>query len=136
MRILAIDFGFKRTGLAWTDPLKIIATGIGWIETSALEKKLKELVIQGPVEKIVLGLPMHADGNDTDATSGVRALYKKLQKWFPEHSIVLYDERYTSKMAMRTLIDSGINKKKRQEKGLVDQVSATILLQSYMDTLI
>ena len=132
MRILAIDYGKKRTGLAWTDPLQIIATGLGTVDTAEIEAKLKALFLQEKIEKIVLGYPTHADGNDTHNTPLVRAFHKKLNEWFPEIPVVLEDEHGTSKTAMQTMIAAGVKKKDRRNKELLDQVSATIILQQYL----
>lgn len=132
MRILAIDYGKKRTGLAWTDPLQIIATGLGTVDTSEIEVKLKTLFSQEKIEKIVLGYPTHADGNDTDNTPLVRAFHKQLNEWFPEIPVILQDEYGTSKIAMQTMIGAGLKKKDRRNKALLDQVSATIILQQYL----
>lgn len=134
-RILAIDYGLRRTGLAWTDPLQIIATGLDCVETNVLEAKLKLLFATEKIEKIVLGLPTHFDGSDTDATQAVRAFSEKLKEWFPEVSVVFQGERMTSKWAMEAMISAGVKKKKRKDKQLINQVSATIILQEYMNIL-
>lgn len=132
MRILAIDYGSKRTGLAWTDPLQIIATGIGSFDTPLIEAKLKELITQESVETIVLGYPTRFDGSDTHITGAVRGFEKKLKTWFPAIEILRWDERFTSKEASRAILDGGAKKKKRRDKHLVNEVAATLLLQDYM----
>lgn len=131
-RIIAIDFGLKRTGLAWTDPMQIIATGLETVPTSDLMAKLKSLVEKETVEGFVLGWPTRHDGSDTDSTPGVRKFEKRLRKAFPDLQIELWDERFTSKMAVRAMIQAGVPKKKRQNKALIDQTSATIILQEFL----
>ena len=133
-RIIAIDYGSKRTGLAWTDPLQIIATGIGSIETPLLKRKLKELAGSETIEKIVLGFPTRFDGTDTDSTAGVRAFKELLHKWFPQIPVVLWDERLTSRMAFQSMIDGGLKKKKRRDKHLVNEISATLILQEFLES--
>jgi putative holliday junction resolvase len=131
-RILAIDYGKKRTGLAVTDPLKIIATGLTTVDTEKLVWFLKDYFAKEEVELILLGHPKQLDGSDNDITPKVEKFFGQLQKLFPAIPSKLVDERYTSKMAFQTMIDSGLKKKDRQNKELVDEISATILLQGYM----
>ena len=131
-RILAIDFGMKRTGIAVTDPMQIIATSLTTVETHLLKNFLEDYCKKESVESIVIGLPLFLTGGDMDITAHVRGLAKQLEKLFPDKKIVLWDERYTSKMASQTLIAAGKKRKDRQDKGLVDRVSATILLQNYL----
>lgn len=131
-RIMAIDYGLKRTGLAWTDPLQIIATGIGSVETFVLETELKKLFASESIEAIVLGYPTKLDGSDTDSTAAVKAFEQQLHAWFPTTPIHLWDERFTSKMAFQTMIDSGLKRKKRRDKHLVNEISATLILQQYL----
>lgn len=133
-RILAIDYGKKRTGLAVTDPLKIIATGLTTVDTEKLVWFLKDYFSKEPVELILLGYPKQLDGSDNEITPKVEKFFGQLQKLFPEIPSRLVDERFTSKMAFQTMIDSGLSKKDRQNKALVDEVSATILLQGYMQS--
>ncbi|MEO1449620.1 MAG: Holliday junction resolvase RuvX [Bacteroidota bacterium] len=132
MRIIAIDYGSKRTGLAWTDPMQIIATGIGSFDTPLIEAKLKELVAKESVETIVLGYPTRLDGSDTHITAAVREFEIKLKTWFPAVQVLRWDERFTSKEASRAILEGGAKKKKRQDKHLVNEVAATLLLQDYM----
>jgi len=134
-RILAIDYGKKRTGLAVTDPLKIIATGLTTVDTDQLVYFLKKYFATEEVELILLGYPKKLDGSDNDITAKVDKFFSQLQKLFPHIPAKLIDERFTSKMAFQTMIDSGLGKKDRQNKALVDEVSATILLQGYMQGL-
>lgn len=131
-RIIAIDYGLKRTGLAWTDPDQIIATGIGSFDTQQLKNKLKKLVDEADIEGILLGYPTRLDGSDTHSTSAVREFEKWLIKVFPKLYIKRWDERFTSKMAMDAMIAGGVKKKKRRDKHLINELSATILLQEYL----
>jgi putative Holliday junction resolvase len=130
---MAIDFGLKRTGLAVTDPLQIIATGLTTIESSRLIPFLKDYFKKEPVELMLIGEPKNLDDSDTHATPLVRAIVERLQKEFPAIPLKLVDERYTSKMASRAMIEMGMKKKKRQNKALVDEIAATILLQEYLE---
>lgn len=131
-RIVAIDFGLKRTGIAMTDELKIIASPLTTVESKELMNFLKNLVNKNKIETIVLGEPKRMNNEDTHITQNVYLLKEALEKEFPVIKIVLVDERFTSKMAMQSMIDSGMKKKQRQEKGTVDMISAAIILQSYM----
>ncbi|HSC37252.1 MAG TPA: Holliday junction resolvase RuvX [Chitinophagaceae bacterium] len=131
-RILAIDYGLKRTGLAVTDPLQIIASALTTIETPQLFKFLKDYVAREAVELIIIGEPKNLDDSDTHATPLVKKAVERLKKEFPAIPVKTVDERYTSKMATRAMIDMGMKKKQRQEKGMKDQIAATIMLQEYM----
>src|ERR1700759_4992753 len=131
-RILAIDYGLKRTGLAVTDPLQLIATGLMTIESPKLIPFLKDYFKKEAVELILVGEPKNWDESDTHATPLVKQLVVKLQKEFPSIPLKMVDERYTSKMASRAMIDMGMKKKQRRNKALVDEIAATILLQEYM----
>lgn len=132
-RILAIDYGKKRTGIAVSDPLKMIATGLTTIETEKLVWFLKDYFSKEPVELILLGNPKRLDGTDNDITPKVEKFFGQLQKLFPNIPSQMVDERFTSKMAFQTMIDSGLKKKDRQNKALIDEISATILLQGYLE---
>jgi putative holliday junction resolvase len=132
-RILCIDYGGKRTGLAVTDPLKIIATALATVETKALIPFLKKYFQQETVELILIGMPKNWDDSDTHATSLVQNAIQRLKKEFPAIPISEVDERYTSKLASRAMIDMGMKKKQRQVKGNVDQIAATIMLQEYLN---
>jgi putative Holliday junction resolvase len=132
-KIVAIDFGLKRTGLAITDELKIIAAPLTTVDSKELMSFLKSLLQKEIVEAIVLGEPKRMNNEDTHITENVRMLKEVLVKEFPEQKIDMMDERFTSKMAAQSMIVSGMSKKKRQEKGMVDMISATIILQSYLD---
>ena len=131
-RIIAIDYGGKRTGLAVTDPLQIVATGLTTIETPQLFKYLKEYFSKEPVELILIGMPTNWDDSDTHATPLVRKAIERLKKEFPTIPVKTVDERYTSKMAKQAMLEMGIKKKERRNKALVDEIAATIMLQEYM----
>lgn len=134
-RILAIDYGKKRTGIAVTDPLKMIASGLTTVPTHELIPFLKKYFIKESVEKIVIGYPKNLDGSATDATTLVEEGIRILRKNFPDVPILKIDERFTSKIASQSILASGVNKKQRQNKALTDEVSATILLQDYLQSI-
>lgn len=134
-RILAIDFGLKRTGLAVTDSLKIIANGLETVPTHTLLSFLDTYFKKETVDEVVIGMPKNLDNSDTDSTAGVRIFIKSFKKKFPEVAMHEHDERFTSKLAMQAMIAGGMSKKDRREKGNVDRVSATIILQSYMEAM-
>lgn len=131
-RILAIDYGTKRCGIAVTDTMKIIASGLTTVHSKDIIDWLKNYMAKEPVETIVVGDPKDLRGNPTDATQHANAFVQTLKKTFPALPIVRVDERFTSKMASKAILDSGLKKKDRQNKALVDEVSATILLQHYL----
>ena len=133
-RILAIDYGGKRTGLAVTDPLQIIATGLETIESRELIPWLKKYLLQEEVELIIIGLPKNWDETDTHGTPLVEAAIKKIQKEFPAMSLKTVDERYSSKMAKDAMLEMGMKKKDRRVKGNVDVIAATIILQEYLQS--
>ena len=133
-RILAIDYGGKRTGLAVTDPLQIIATGLTTIESKELIPFLKKYFSTETVELIIIGLPKNWDDTDTHGTPLVKAAIKKLQKEFPSIPHKTVDERYTSKMAKDAMLEMGMKKKDRRIKGNVDIIAATIILQEYLNS--
>lgn len=133
-RILAIDLGTKRTGLAVTDPLKILANPLETIETFRLLEYLKTYCSREDVETLVLGFPVRLNGQDNEMTPKVLAMKERLEKAFPDKKIELMDERFTSKMAKQSMIAMGSKKKDRKEKaGNLDKVSAAIILQSYLE---
>ena len=134
-RILAIDYGMKRTGLAVTDPLKIIATGLTTVESNQLMPFLKNYFSKEEVELIIIGEPKNLDDTATHATLLVEKVIKQLQKNFPSIPIQKVDERFTSKMASRAMIEMGLKKKQRQNKALVDEIAATIMLQEHLRTI-
>lgn len=132
-KIIALDYGKKRTGIAETDELQIIASGVCTVATADLFTFLKEHFEKNEIESIVLGEPKRLDGTDTHSSQDVRKLKEKLGTTF-EVPVHMVDERFTSKMAFQTMIDSGLKKKDRRNKALVDEISATIILQSYLET--
>ncbi len=134
-RIISIDYGMKRTGLAVTDPYKIIATGLTTIESPKLISFLKEYFSKEEVELIIIGEPKNLDDSDTHATPLVKNIIKKLNKEFPAIPLVTVDERYSSKMASQAMIEMGLKKKQRRNKALIDEIAATILLQEYLNRL-
>lgn len=131
-RIMAIDYGGKRTGLAVTDPLQIIATVLTTIETHKLVPFLKDYFAKESVEQVIIGMPLNWDDSDTHATQMVRNFIRHFKKTFPQIPITEVDERYTSKMASKAMVDMGMKKKQRQDKGMVDQIAAAIMLQEYL----
>ena len=133
-RIIAIDYGTKRTGLAVTDPLRIIAGVLATVETKQLEKYLADYFSKNDVDIIVLGKPTQMNGAPSETMRFIEPLAGRLRHAYPDKQVVLYDERFTSVLAHRTMLESGIGKMARRDKALVDRISATIILQSYMDS--
>ncbi len=133
-RILAIDYGFKRTGIAVTDTLKIAANALTTVETRHFKDFLKDYIAKEAVESIVVGMPKKLDGTDTNSTKSIKELIENLKIQFPEQQIFFYDERFTSKIAMQTMISAGTSKKFRREKGNIDKISAVIILQDWMQS--
>ncbi|GAB3565833.1 Holliday junction resolvase RuvX [Spirosoma luteolum] len=133
-RLLAIDFGAKRTGIAVTDPLQLIATALETVPTHQLLAFLKAYTEREPVDAFVVGLPRRLDGTDTDNTPRVRRFVALLQNALPAIPVYWHDERFTSAMALQAMIAGGTSKKDRREKGNIDKVSAVIILQSYMES--
>ncbi|MFC2370622.1 Holliday junction resolvase RuvX [Segatella oris] len=132
-RILSIDYGKKRTGLAVTDSLQIIANGLATVSTSSLIDYLKDYIAKEPVERIVIGRPTQPDGRPSENLARVEQFVNRWRKLVPNIPIEYYDERFTSVIAHQVVIDSGVKKKVRKEnKGLIDEISATIILQDYM----
>ena len=131
-RIISIDYGLKRTGLAVTDPLQIIATGLTTVESKQLIPFLKDYFAREEVELIIIGEPKNWDDTDTHATPLVERFIKELQKNFPAIPIKKVDERFTSKMAKDAMLEMGLKKMQRRNKRLVDEIAATIILQEYM----
>lgn len=134
-RILAIDCGQKRTGLAVSDPLQIIASSLGTIRTMDLLEYLENYFKIEKVETIVIGYPLNLDGSGSESLRYINPILKRIQKLFPDKKIVQFDERYTSKLAHETLIASGLKKKDRQNKALIDTISANIILQDYLKSI-
>ena len=135
-RILAIDYGLKRTGLAVTDPLQIIATGLTTVDSKEMIPFSKKYFLQEAVELIIIGEPKNWDESDTHATALVKDVIKRLQKEFPQIPLKTVDERYTSKMAKQAMIEMGMKKKDRRNKRIVDEIAATIMLQEYLQSLL
>jgi putative Holliday junction resolvase len=133
-RIIAIDYGGKRTGLAVTDPLKIIATGLTTVNSIEMIPFLKQYFLKEEVELIIIGEPKNWDESNTHATSLVASAIRKLQKEFPDIPLKTVDERYTSKLAKQAMIDMGMKRKARQNKRTVDEIAATIMLQEYLQS--
>lgn len=133
-KLLAIDYGIKRTGIAVTDDLQIIASGLTTVPTTELLPFLKKYCSQETIATIIVGLPKQMDNTPSESEPFIQSFIEKLSSELPHIPIVRYDERFTSKLATQTLINSGIRKKQRQNKALLDEISATIILQSYMDS--
>lgn len=131
-RILAIDFGKKRTGIAVTDELQIIASGLTTVATNDLIPFLKEYILKEQVSLFIVGKPKQMDNSESESEALIRPFLKTLEKEIPQIPVQRIDERFTSKMAFQTMIDSGLKKKQRKNKALVDEISATIILQSYL----
>lgn len=131
-RILAIDYGTKRTGLAVTDEMQIIASGLTTVDTKELLAFLINYTDSENVEKFVVGLPRQMDNTTSESEVYIQKFLKQLAKTLPNIPVMRVDERFTSKMAFQTMIDSGLNKKQRQNKALIDEISATLILQSYL----
>ena len=132
-RVLAIDYGTKRTGIAVTDVLRIIATPLETVATRELINFLKAYLQKETVDEFVVGMPKTLKNEDSAIAPLVRKFIEELKKTFPDKPVHLADERFTSSIAMRAMIDGGMKKKDRQEKGNVDKISATIILQSFLD---
>lgn len=131
-RILAIDYGTKRTGIAVTDELQLIASGLTTVATGELLPFLKKYVAEEHVEKILIGEPKRMDNTPSDVESHILKFIEQLREAFPQLPLERVDERYTSKMAFQTMLDSGLKKKQRRNKALLDEISATIILQNYL----
>lgn len=132
MRILSIDYGKKRTGIAVTDPLQIVAGGLVTVATHTLFDYLREYIAREPVERIVIGKPTQPNGLPSENMQRVEQFVNRWRKAMPDIPIEYYDERFTSVLAHRAMIDGGLKKKTRQDKALVDEISATIILQDYL----
>ncbi|MBD0824075.1 Holliday junction resolvase RuvX [Aestuariibaculum marinum] len=131
-RILAIDYGMKRTGIAVTDELQIIASGLTTVNTKELLSFLKEYISKEDVELFVVGEPKQMNNTASESEVLIVPFLEKLKKQFPNIPIYRVDERFTSKMAFQTMIDSGLKKNQRKNKALIDEISATLILQSYL----
>ena len=133
-RLLAIDYGRKRTGIAVSDTLQIIANGLTTVPSHTIIAFLKDYIAKEPVERIIIGMPRQMNYEESESMQYIKPFVKKLQKEIPDIPVEYFDERFTSRMALQTMIDGGVKKKKRQDKALVDEISATIILQGYMES--
>ncbi len=133
-RLLAIDYGRKRSGIAVSDTLQIIANGLTTVPSHTLIDFLKDYITKEPVERIIIGLPRQMNYEESESMQYIKPFVKKLQKELPAIPVEYFDERFTSQMALQTMIDGGVKKKKRQNKALVDEISATIILQGFMES--
>jgi putative holliday junction resolvase len=131
-RIIAIDYGLKRTGIAVTDPLQIIASSLTTIESARIFTFLEEYLKKESVSLILIGDPQNLDGSPTDLTPDVQRIIGILKRKFPEIPVQAVDERYSSVMASRAMVDMGMKKKQRQQKAMVDQIAAALMLQEYL----
>ncbi len=134
-RIMAIDYGRVRTGLAVTDPVRIIATALTTVETTTLLCYIKDYCAREEVDIFVVGDARHMNGTPSESMQLIEPFVAKLHETFPDKEIARVDERFTSKMAFQTMIDSGLKKKDRRNKGMIDQIAATRMLQTYMNTI-
>lgn len=134
-RFLALDYGTKRTGIAVSDTLKIIANGLTTVPTHTLLEYLKSYIAKEDVERIIIGLPKQMNNEYSENMKHIRPFAKKLQAIYPDIPVEYYDERFTSALAHKTIIEAGLKKTDRQNKALVDEISATIILQDYMESL-
>ena len=133
-RILAIDYGTKRTGIAVTDPLRIVPGGLKTVATHELNAFLADYFSKESVDVVVVGYPTNMNGEESASMTQIRPFVNKLVKQYPDKKIVMFDERFTSVIAQRAILDSGIGRMARRNKALVDEVSATIILESFMDS--
>jgi len=133
-RIIAFDYGRKRVGIAVTDPQQIIATGLTTVPSGEVFNFLAEYLKKEVVECFVVGLPKQMDNSPSEAEKDIQPFVNRLKKLYPQIKLVRVDERFTSKMAFQTMIDGGLKRKARQNKALIDEISATIILQSYMSS--
>ncbi|MBR6291905.1 MAG: Holliday junction resolvase RuvX [Bacteroidales bacterium] len=134
-RIMAIDYGRVRTGLAVTDPMRIIATALTTVETPTLLQYIKEYCAREEGDMFVVGEAKHMDNTPSESMQLIEPFVAKLKETFPDKEVARVDERFTSKMAFQTMIDSGLKKKQRRDKGMIDQIAATLILQTHMNTL-
>lgn len=133
-RVLCIDYGQKRTGIAVTDEMQIIASGLTTIPTNTVIDFLKDYFSKEKVEAVVIGEPRQMNGQPSESATIIKGFVTHFSNIFPDMKVIRIDERFTSKMAIKTMIDSGLGKKKRQNKGLIDEISATIMLQDYLSS--
>ncbi|MCY7411221.1 MAG: Holliday junction resolvase RuvX [Chitinophagales bacterium] len=134
-RIIALDYGLKRTGVAVTDPLKIIATSLETIESSSLLKFLESYFLNEKVELLIIGDPKHLNNSPMEFSKNVNSVIREINIKFPSLKIIRVDERFSSKMAQQAILESGVNKKRRRDKALIDKISAVIILQNYLESI-
>ena len=132
-RLVAIDYGKKRTGIAVTDTLQLIASPLATVSTGELERFLADYIGKEDVEELVIGYPVTLNNKPSESVKYIDPFIRRLKKIFPDIPVRLYDERFTSKIAFRAIIDGGVGKKDRRDKGLVDRISASVILQSYLE---
>lgn len=132
-RLVALDIGRKRTGIATTDIMKIVPGGLGHLPTHQIPEWLVKYCSEEEVEKVIIGEPKQANYQDSESVKYINPVINRIKKLLPDLEIVRYDERYTSVMAQRAMIDAGLKQHKRREKGLVDEISAVIILRDYME---
>lgn len=132
-RIIALDYGKQRTGIAVTDELQLIASGLTTVNTKELLQFLKDYAAQEKIARIVVGEPKQLDNSPSESEEAIQVFLKRLKESFPLIPVDRQDERFTSKLAVQTMVKSGLKKKKRQNKGLIDEISATLILQSYLN---
>ena len=133
-RLLAIDYGRKRTGIAVSDTLQIISNGLTTVPSHTIIAFLKDYIAKESVERIIIGMPRQMNYEESESMQYIKPFVKRLQKEIPDIPVEYFDERFTSRMALQSMIDGGVKKKKRQNKALVDEISATIILQGYMES--
>ncbi len=134
-RLMSIDFGQKRVGIAVTDPLQIIANGLDTIPSAKIWDFLNEYLTKEQIDCFIVGYPKKLNNEDSESIKFIDPFIKKLKKTYPSIKVELFDERFTSKIAFQTMIDGGLKKKQRQNKALIDKISATIILQNYLDSI-
>ncbi len=132
-RILAFDYGKKRTGVAVTDPLRIIANGLATVPSAQIYTFISDYLLREKVEAFVVGYARQNSGNDSESMKQINPFVRSLQNKYPKIPVYMVDERFTSQMALKTMVDAGLKKMQRQDKGLVDKISATIILQTYLE---
>jgi putative Holliday junction resolvase len=132
-RIIGIDYGRKRIGLAVTDPMKIFASPLQTVNPADFEKFIAEYSVNEEIESFVIGYPVQLNNRPSESVTYIDPFIRKLKKMFPSKPVHLMDERFTSQMALRSMIDGGVKKKERQDKSMVDRISASIILQSFLD---
>lgn len=131
-RIIALDYGLKRTGIAVTDTLQLIASGLTTVDSKEIFTFLKDYFSKEQVDEVLIGDPIQMNGSPSESSVMINSFVEKFKLTFPNHKVIRVDERFTSKMAFQSMIDGGLKKKQRQNKALIDEISATIMLQDYL----